>query len=101
MAYSTVVGANLTPWKGPAARNFATAFNRLFGQIERFASAKTLSGELPAFKLFIKAGAPATNTAADNPGSDLCFIWDETNSDLYFVHGWSAVNVFTVLKVID
>ena len=83
------------------AKKFSTAMNSFMRLIEAMDSTKTGYAEVPAVKLFVKAGAPATDTAADNPGSDLCFIWDETHSDLYFVHGWSAVGTFTVLKVLD
>lgn len=45
-----------------------------------------------------KAGVPASNTAADNPGS-IGFIIDTTNSDLYFCHTWVSSSSFTVVKV--
>jgi len=95
-----LVGTNLKPMRGAVARKFGQSMNAFLKLIQDIGS-KTVYPDSPAMKLFVKAGVPATNTEADSPGSDLCYIWDSTNSDLYFVHGWSAVGTFTVLKVID
>jgi hypothetical protein len=99
---STVsVGANLTPVKSLMANELGRALNNLFRFIEQADSTKTLFGDLPAVKFFVKDGAPVDNTADDSPGSDLCFVWDKTNSDLYFIHTWSDSTHFTVVKVVD
>jgi hypothetical protein len=74
--------------------------NQFFQMLGRIKGTTPL-GDSPNFAIFIKAGAPSNNTAADSPGRNLCFIWDSTNKDLYFVYAWTAVGTFTVLKVID
>ncbi len=101
MSLSTVVGANLSPMRGHVAKRFSTAMNRLMRFLSTQSKTMTVKAGLPAIKLFVKIGVPATNTAADSPGSDLCFIWDDTNADLYLAHTWLSATSFTILKVID
>lgn len=99
---SVTCGANLKPIRGNVAKKFSTAMNSFMKTIEKLDPANKVGyGGRPAIKLFVKAGAPVTNTSADSPGSDLCFIWDSTNLDLYIAHGWSAAGTFTILKVLD
>lgn len=101
MSLGTVVGSNLSPMRGRMSKKFSTAMNALMKFLSLKGRSMAAKGGLPAIKLFVKQGAPATNTAADSPGSDLCFIWDETNSDLYLAHTWATATSFTILKVID
>jgi hypothetical protein len=46
-----------------------------------------------------KAGVPADNTAADDPGVANAFIIDTTNNDIYFCHTRVSSSSFTVVKV--
>lgn len=100
---SAQIGANLKVWKGSGlSKRLGLVMNQFFrvlGHIK--GTPASYVGDTPNFAIFVKAGAPVTNTAADSPGRNLCFIWDSTNKALYFVHTWSAVGTFTVLKVID
>ena len=50
---------------------------------------------------FVKAGAPADNTAADSPGAVGRFIYDSTNNDIYYTKAWSSSTSFDVEKVVD
>jgi hypothetical protein len=98
---SVTVGTNLTPVRNAMAWELAKGLNCLMKLVEEMDSTKTLYGKLPAVKVFFKDGAPVSSTEADSPGSDLCFIWDKTNLDLYLVHTWVSSTSFTVLKVLD
>jgi hypothetical protein len=60
----------------------------------------TLYGGKPSKRVFLKYGIPASNTQADSPGADLCFIIDGTNNDLYIVSQWVSENSFTVTKIL-
>ena len=88
-----VIGGNLTGHRGPGIQNFIMKMLKGHGG-HGFPSAVECN-------FFTKAGAPATNTEADNPGKGGVFIWDTTNSDLYFVHTWVSATSFTVVKVVD
>jgi hypothetical protein len=57
------------------------------------------SARRPAF--LEKAGAPATNTAADAPSGlgDLCF--DSTNNDVYRCTAYTNGTTFTWTKIVD
>ena len=94
------IGKNLTVASKPAFRQLSKALNKFQLALVRHLG-KTVYGDTPAAKVFTKAGAPATDTEADSPGSDLCFIIDTTNSDVYLISGWSAVGTFTSTKVVD
>lgn len=52
-------------------------------------------------RVFKKAGVPASNTAADSPGQDLCFVVDTTNNDLYLIHTWASSTSFTAAKILE
>jgi len=102
MAMATgLIGKNLKVWKGAGlSKRLAVVMNQFFRMLGHVKGTTPL-GDSPPFAIFVKAGEPVNNTAADSPGRNLCFIWDSTNKDLYFVYAWSAVGTFTVLKVID
>jgi hypothetical protein len=46
-----------------------------------------------------KAGVPATNTAADDPGAAGRFIIDTTNDDVYFCSAYTNSTTFTIVKL--
>jgi len=99
------VGSNLRPVRGKVQKDFSNAMNGFMKMIEGMNPSFTAYGRSPAFKLFTKTGgAPATDTYADDPGSDLCFIWDVDNLDLYFAHSWvpptGVSSTFTILQVL-
>jgi len=52
-------------------------------------------------RVFVKAGAPAANTAADSPGMDLCLVYDSTNKDFYLINTWVSSTSFAATKIID
>ena len=64
-------------------------------------NAKTLYADASASRVFTKAGAPVTNTAADSPGQNLCLVVDSTNDDLYLIHTWASSTSFTAVKILD
>ena len=95
------VGANLSVWKGAGlSKRLGMVMNQFFRMLGAIKGTTPL-GDTPNFAIFVKAGAPVNNTAADSPGRNLAFVWDSTNKDLYFVHTWVDTTHFTVLKVID
>lgn len=51
--------------------------------------------------LLSKAGAPASNTAADAPTGKYDLIWDTVNNDLYLCTAYVSTSNFTLLKIID
>lgn len=97
---AVTVGANLTPGRIPMAGDLRHAIHMLLRFMATSLS-KTVYDDQSACKFFTKAGAPATNTSADSPGTDMCFVLDTTSSDLYLIHGWSAAGTFTSTKVMD
>ena len=97
---AVTVGANLTPKALPMAGDLGHAIRQLLRFMSN-AYTKTVYDAPNAIKFFTKAGAPATNTSADSPGSDMCFVLDTTSEDLYLIHGWSAAGTFTATKVMD
>lgn len=99
MAYATVVGVNLSPVRGKGAKQLARGLNFLAKKVEQMASGKIMYAEIPAFKFFTKVGDPVTNAPGDSPGSDFSFIWNVTDSKLFFVHTWLAANSFVVLEM--
>lgn len=94
------VGANLTAVRSKINSALAHGLRALLIHMSQYYSKTVYNSDLTP-KLFTKAGAPVTNTSADSPGSDLCFVIDTTNSDLYFIHSWSAAGTFTSVKIID
>ena len=50
-------------------------------------------------KLFTKAGVPASDTEADSPGLEACWIIDTTNTDLYFCYAWASTTNFDIAKI--
>ncbi len=97
---AVTVGANLTPHKSPLAGDLRHAMHQLLRFMATGLS-KTVLDSVNAVKFFTKAGAPVTNTSADSPGSDFCFILDITNDDLYFIGPWASASSFTATKVMD
>lgn len=95
---ATTVGANLTAMSGPIAAVVGRGLHLLQRFLAEQGKTTYSKGNM---KVFVKAGAPVTNTAADSPGSNLCLVWDKTNSDLYLIYAWSASTTFTALKIVD
>lgn len=51
--------------------------------------------------LVYKAGAPATNTAADDPLKDYVICYDSTNDDIYVSSSWVSSTSHTWTKIWD
>lgn len=49
--------------------------------------------------LLTKAGAPASNTAADAPTGFGDILWDSTNKDVYRCTAYTDVNTFTWTQI--
>ena len=104
MALESVVtiGSNLKPVQTSVARALSIALSNMIEKLNRIGGADvTMYQGKPDERVFRKAGAPATNTSADNPGGDLCFVIDTTNNDLHLIHTWSAASTFTAVKVLE
>ena len=97
------VGANLTPVNTPVARRFSLALSELIHELQ-YASAwaKTLTteGRLDC-RVFTKAGAPVTNTAADSPGGNHCFIIDTSACVIYSIVNWASSTSFTPVEFLS
>lgn len=50
-------------------------------------------------RLLTKAGVPADNTAADDPGALGALIYDTTNDDVYVCTAYTDSTTFTVVKI--
>lgn len=57
------------------------------------------SGPLGDRRLLTKAGVPADNTAADDPGELGALIYDTTNDDVYVCTVYVSASSFTVVKI--
>jgi hypothetical protein len=102
---AVTVGANLKPFIAPEARRLSLSLVEFIQKMQltalTAAAAKTLYASRNDMRVFTKEGAPATNTSADSPGQDLCFVIDITNNDLYLIYAWSAASTFTSVKILD
>lgn len=104
---AVTVGANLKVDRSPEARALSKALTKYIEKTQLVATgvaasaAKTLRDKRPDCRVFLKAGAPATNASADSPGGDLCLVYDTTNNDLYLISSWSAATTFTATKILD
>ena len=85
------VGANLTGKKG----------YQIKGKIMKMLEVGGKQFMRRAPKFFTKAGVPATNTKADSPGSNNCWVLDITNDVLYLVYNWVDEDDFDVVKVVE
>lgn len=56
-------------------------------------------GGAAKLRIVQKAGVPAANTAADDPGFAPAFILDTTNSHVYYVKTRASSTSFSVVKV--
>jgi len=90
---AVTVGSNLTPIRPHA---FLRQLMKKAGQ-----HGQRQLRSVSTVKFFTKEGIPATDTEEDSPGSDICFIWDISNDDVYLVHTWTAADSFTSVKIID
>ena len=50
-------------------------------------------------RMCVKAGAPVTNTAADDPGQVGVLCLDETNDDVYICTAYTSATVHTWVKI--
>jgi hypothetical protein len=99
---TVTVGANLTPVISPEARKLSLALVEFVQKLQLISEhTKTLYAGRNETRVFTKAGVPVTDTSADSPGQDLCFVIDTTNTDLYLIYGWSAATTFTSVKILD
>ena len=48
-----------------------------------------------------KAGVPASNTAADDPGNKYATIIDTDNDDIYLCTAYTSSSSFTMTKITD
>ena len=87
------VGSNLTAVYGSGVKRLMGEFLKTRGKGNPF--------NRESSRFFTKAGAPVTNTAADSPGKDHCWIIDITSSDLYYIHTWVDSTHFVVVKIED
>ena len=60
---------------------------------------RQLGRSTSACPIYTKAGVPASDTAADDPGQAPAFIIDTTNSKVYFCHTWVSSSSFTLVKL--
>lgn len=51
--------------------------------------------------MFTKAGAPATDTAGDNPGEVFAWCYDTTNNDWYLCTAYTDSTHFTWVRIIN
>jgi hypothetical protein len=85
---AATIGANLKPCSNLAG----------WGKLRKCLGFRRFGKSRQLIPIHTKAGVPASNTAADDPGS-VSFIIDTTNSDVYFCHTWVSSSSFTVVKV--
>ncbi len=95
---AVVVGSNLTPVQTALGREFGVAVQKLERLMYQLVGSFDSLSE-NSHKLFIKEGAPSSDTAADSPGSDMCLVLDTTNNDLYLIHHWKSSSSFTATKI--
>jgi hypothetical protein len=69
-----------------------------WGLLKQLLGFKRFGRSRNAIPIHTKAGVPASDTAADDPGG-IGFIIDTTNDDVYFCHTWVSSSSFTVVKV--
>jgi hypothetical protein len=95
------IGTNLSAWKSPLTRDLTNGFDKLFNLMETKAALDTpLVSYIAAHRFFTKKGVPVASTAADSPGTDICFIWDITGNDLYLVYDWVNATSFSVQLIV-
>lgn len=94
------LGTNITVDRSPESRELSLALDKFIRKLGILGS-KTHKSADPACRVFRKAGIPVTNTEADSPGGDLCFVIDTTNNDLYFISGWTAAATFTATLILN
>ena len=96
------VGSNLTVDRSPEARALSLALDKYIRKLNTLESKTQYHGD-PACRVFIKVatGAVATNTSADSPGGDCCFVANTYDKDLFFVSGWSLAGTFVSTKILD
>jgi len=85
------IGSNLKILKGGNLRSYADKIGFL----------RSPSRTNKAKMMFVKAGAPATNTAADCPGRLGAIVYDSTNDDVYVCSAYTSASVFTMAKIVD
>lgn len=98
------VGSSLTVDRSPEARALSLALTKYLQKLDTMArgagsTVATVYDGDPACRVFLEAGVPTTNTEAESPGGDCCFVVDTTNYDLYFISAWSAATKFTATLV--
>lgn len=72
---------------------------RSIALMNKYLAGRKQGGKTRSFPIYTKAGVPASNTAADDPGGSPAFILDTTNGDVYFCNIWTSSTSFTVVKV--
>jgi len=100
------VGTSLTVDRSPEARALSLALTKYLKKLNSLAIAAgstvaTVYDGDPACRVFLEAGVPTTNTSAESPGGDCCFVVDTTNYDLYVISAWSAAGTFTATCIRD
>jgi len=97
------IGANLHPvLSSKEARDLSIALEVFIEKLNLINGATvTFYGKRAHTRVFTKDGAPATNTSADSPGQDLCFVIDTSANDLYLIYDWSAADTFKALKILE
>ncbi len=104
MGAAITVGASLSIDQSTAARALSKAWSEYLRTFRATAqdgglTQETKTQEKTDVRCYKQAGVPTTNTSAESPGQNLCFIKDTTNNDLYLVHTWSAAGTFTAVKI--
>ena len=94
------IGANLTVAHGVWTNTVSKGIQQMLKFMAVTQYAKDVV-DYKSPKVFTKAGIPAENTAADSPGSNLCFVIDTTNSDLWLIYDWVTSTDFAVAKIVD
>lgn len=83
------LGANLVAGNGP----------RLRAKLFQFLAANWGGIRKHNLSIYAKAGVPASNTAADDPGQSPAFIIDTTNSAVYYCNARTNSTTFTLVKL--
>lgn len=84
-----VLGSNLKVGNGP----------RLRAKLWQFLAGNWNGLKKNNIPIHTKAGVPASNTAADDPGSSPSFILDTTSSGVYYCNARINSTTFTIVKL--
>ena len=87
------VGTNI---KVGSRKQLWSLFNKYI-ENKRFRNSNRSMGD--KVTIGMKAGVPASNTEADDPGNLYAIILDTTNEDIYICTAYTDSSTFTMVKV--